>query len=106
MNHFPLHLKLTSSGEAVLQQKKFRHPGALGAFVSSVQSFSHVRLFETPWTAAHQASLSITNSQSLLKLMSKESMMPSNHFICYPFLPPSIFPSIRVISNESVPCIR
>ena len=62
----------------------------------------------TPWTAARQASLSITNSQSLLKLMSIESMMSSNHLIlCYPLLLlPSIFPSIRVFSNESVLCIR
>ena len=62
------------------------------------------RLFVTPWTAAHQASLSITNSQSLLKLMSIMSVMPSNHLIlCCPFFPlPSIFPSIRVFSNESV----
>ena len=61
-------------------------------------------LFVTPWTAALKASLSITNSQSLLKLMSIESVMPSNHFIlCHPLLlPPSIFPSIRVFSNESV----
>ena len=74
---------------------------------SSVQSLSHVRLFATPWTAAHQASLSITNSQSLLKLMSIESVMPSNHLIlCRPLLPPSIFPSIRVVSNESVLHIR
>ena len=71
---------------------------------SSVQSLSHVPLFATPWTAAHQASLSITNSQSWLKLMSIESEMPSNHLIlCRPLLlPPSIFPSIRVFSNESV----
>ena len=61
----------------------------------------------TPWTAAHQASLSITNSQSLLKLMSIESVMPSNHLIlCHPILPPSIFLSIRVFSSESVLCIR
>ena len=75
---------------------------------SSVQSLSHVRLFATPWTAARQASLSITNSQNLLKLMSIESVMPSNHLIlCRPLLlPPSIFPSIRVFSNESVLCIR
>ena len=75
---------------------------------SSVQLLSHVQLFATPWTAAHQASLSITNSQSLLKLMSIELVMPSNHLIlCCPFLlPPSIFPSIRVFSNESVLCIR
>ena len=63
----------------------------------------HVQLFTTPWTAAHQASLSITNSQSLLKLMSVVSVMPSNHLIlCHPLLLlPSIFPSIRVFSNES-----
>ena len=75
---------------------------------SSVQSLSHVQLLGTPWTAARQASLSITNSQSLLKLMSIESMMPSNHFILYfPFVfLPSIFTSIRVISNESVLHIR
>ena len=75
---------------------------------SSVQLLSHVRLFATPWTAAHQASLSITNSQSLLKLMSNVSMMPSNDFIlCCPLLLlPSIFPSIRVFSNESVLRIR
>ena len=71
--------------------------------LSSVQSLSCVQLFVTPWTAAHQASLSITNSQSLLKLMSIESVMPSNHLIfCRPLLfLPSIFPSIRVFSNES-----
>ena len=75
--------------------------------VSSVQSLSHVRLFATPWTAAHHASLSITNSWSLLKLMSIESVMPSNHLIlCHPLLLPSIFPSIRVFSNESVLRIR
>ena len=70
--------------------------------VLTVQSLSHVRLFATPWTTARQASLSITNSQSLLKLMSIESMMPSNHLIlCHPrLLLPSIFPSIRVFSNE------
>ena len=75
-------------------------------YFSSVQfnhSVSHVRLFVTPWTAARQASLSITNSQNLLKLMSIESMMPSNHLIlCHPILlAPSIFPSITVFSNES-----
>ena len=75
---------------------------------SSVQSLSHVQLFATPWTAARQASLSITNSQSLFKLMSIESVMPSNYLIlCRPFfLLPSIFPSIRVFSNESALCIR
>ena len=78
------------------------------AHFSSVQSLSHVRLFVTPWTAAGQASLSITNSWSLLKLMSIELMMPSNHLIfCHPLLfLPSTFPSIRVFSNESVLLIR
>ena len=72
--------------------------------MSSVQSLSHVQLFLTPWAAAHQASLSITNSQSLLKLMSIESAMLSNHLILfYPTrLLPSIFPSIRVFPNKSV----
>ena len=71
---------------------------------SSVQLLSHVQPFVTPWTGACQASLSITNSWSLLKLMSIESVMPSSHLIlCLPlFLPPSILPSIRVFSNESV----
>ena len=75
---------------------------------SSFQSLSHVRLFATPWTATHQASLSITNTQCLLKLMSTESVMPSNHLIlCCPlFLLPSIFPSFKVFSNESVFHIR
>ena len=72
----------------------------------SVQSLSYVRLFETPWTAACQASLSITRSQSLLKLMSIELGMPSNHLILCCLLLPSIFPSIRVFSNELVLCIR
>ena len=77
-------------------------------FAPSVQLLSRVRLFVTPWTATGQASLSITNSQRLLKLMSIEAMMPSNHFIlCHPLLlPPSIFPSIRVFSDESVLHIR
>ena len=75
---------------------------------SSVQLLSCIWLFANPWTAARQASLSITNSQSLLKLMSIESLMPSNHLIlCCPLLlPPSVFPSIRVFSNESAPRIR
>ena len=75
---------------------------------SSVQSLSRVRLFEIPWTAACQASLSITNSRSLLKLMSIKLVMPSNHLIlCVPLpLLPSIFPSIRVFSNESLLHIR
>ena len=71
--------------------------------LSYVKSLSSVRLFATPWTAARQASLSITNSQSLLKLACFESVMPSNNVIlCRPLLPPSIFPSIRVFSNELV----
>ena len=75
---------------------------------SSVQLLSLVWLFATPWTAAPQATLSITNSQSLPKLMFIESVMPSNHLIlfCSLVLPPSIFPSIRVFSNESVLPIR
>ena len=75
---------------------------------SSVQCLSRVWLFATPWTVAHQASLSITNSRSLLKLISIKSVMPSNHLIFYRplLLPPSIFPSIRVFSNESVLCFR
>ena len=76
--------------------------------LSSVQSLSHVRLFAIPWTTARQASLSITNPWRLLKLMSIELVMPSNHLIlCCPLLlPPSIFPSIRGFSNESVLLIR
>ena len=81
-----------------------------GPFLSwcSFQSLSCVWLFATPWTAACQASLSIANPQSLLKLMSMESVMPSKHLIlCHPLLfLPSIFPSTRVFSNESVLCIR
>ena len=75
---------------------------------SSVQLLSHVQLFANPWTAARQSFLSITNSQSLLKLMSTEWVMPSNHLIlCCPLsFPSSIFPSTRVFSNESVPHIR
>ena len=74
---------------------------ATGFLISSVQLFSRVRLFATPWTAARHASLSITNSRSLLKVMSTESVMPSNRLIL-----PSIFPSFRVFSNESVLHIR
>ena len=83
-------------------------PAILIIQFNSVQSFSRVRLFATPWTAACQASLSITNSQSLLKLMSIESVMPSNHLIlCHPLLLLlSIFPSIRVFPNESTLRIR
>ena len=80
----------------------------LNIFHSSVQSLSHVRLFATPWTTAHQASLSIINSWSLPKLISIESVMPSNHLIlCHTLLLlPSILPSIRVFSKESVLHIR
>ena len=76
--------------------------------LSTIQSLSHVRLFVTPWIAAHQASLPITNCWNLLKLMPIESVMPSNHLIlCRPlFLLPSIFPSIRVFSSESALRIR
>ena len=75
--------------------------------MSSVQLLSHVRLSATPWTAACQASLCIINSQSSLKVMSIESVMPSNHLIpCCPLLLPSISPSIRIFSNESVLHIR
>ena len=75
---------------------------------SSVQSLSHVQLFLTPWTASRQVSLFITNSRSLLKLMSIGSVMPINHLslCCSLLLPPSIFPSIRVFSSKSVLCIR
>ena len=80
------------------------HPGSHS--VSSVTQY--VPLFVTPWTAAYQASLPITNPQSLLKLMSIKSVMPSNYLILCPhlLLPPSILPSIRVFINESVLCIR
>ena len=76
--------------------------------IISVQLLSHVQLFVTPWTAAHQASLSITSSWSLLKIMSIESVMSSSHLIlCHPLLHlPQIFPSIRIFSSESVLCIR
>ena len=76
--------------------------------ISSLQLLSHVRLFATPWTAACQTSLSITNSRNLLKLMSIASVIPSYHLIlCHPLLLlPSIFPSIRVFSDESVLHIR
>ena len=75
---------------------------------SSFQSLSHVRLFAIPWTTTRQATLTITNYQSLLKLMSIESVMPSNHLIlCCPLLlPPSILPSIRVFSSEPTLCMR
>ena len=90
------HWSYTHRGEHSQSNALLSHP-------NSVQSLSRVWLFATAWTAARQASLSITNSWSLLKLISVESVMPSNHLIlCRPLLlPPSIFPSIRVFSNES-----
>ena len=82
-------------------------PGYTVLVVVVIQLLSHVQLFATPWTAACQASLSFTTSLSLLKHMSIEPVMPSNHLIlCRPLLPPSIFPSIRVFFNESVLRIR
>ena len=101
--------------QPVAYRKRMRHVGMFPSLslledwtLSSVQSLSRVRLFATPQTAALQASLSITNSQSLLKLMSIESVMPFNHLtLCHPLLLlPLIFPSIRVFSNESVLRIR
>ena len=92
------------------ERLKHKHPILRCQFspLNSVQSLGHVRLFVTSWTEVHQPSLSITDSQTLLKLMSIESVMPSNHLIlCYPlFFLPSIFPSIRVSSSESVLHIR
>ena len=91
------------------QAPLFSEEALLHAYVLlSVQLLSHVQLFVTPWTAAHQASLYITNSRSLLRLMSIESVMSSSHLIlCHPlFLPPSVFPSIRVFSNGLVLHIR
>ena len=88
-------------------ERKLGQPLGPHFYRCSVQSLSHVPLFATPWTAAHQASLSITNSGSLLKLMSIALVMPSNHLIlCRPLLLPSVFPSIRVFSSESVLRIR
>ena len=91
------------------QDRKPRNkPMHLSVQFSSVQSLSHVRLFVTPWIAARQASLSTTNSRSLLRFMSIKSVMPSSHIIlCHPlFLLPQIPPSIRAFSNESALCIR
>ena len=97
-------MALSSQGDEVRGEENsvLYHFLSLCALVV-VQSLSHVQLFATPWTVAHQASLSITNSWSLLKLMSIESLMPSNHLVlCHLLLLlPSIFPSIRVFSNES-----
>ena len=106
---FFLGSRITADGDC---SHEIKRPLLLGrkamTNLSSVQSLSHVRLFAIPWTAAHQVSLSVTNSRSLLKLMSIELVMPSNQLIfCGPLLlPPSIFPSIMVFSNESALCIR
>ena len=79
----------------------------LCTYVFVVQSLSHVPLFATPWTVALQASLTFTISWSLLRLMAIESVMPFNHLnLCHPLLLPSVFPNIRVVSSESVLCIR
>ena len=100
LTRFPLSEVLTKLPQGNLKEKG---KGKLFAFHPIlVQLLSHVQLFVTPWTAACQASLSFTISRSLLKLMSIESVMPSNHLIlCHPLLLlPAIFPSIRVFSNE------
>ena len=105
------HIKPLDAVRPVLLQKHQKVSESLMVSektLQSVQLLSHVRLFTTPWTTAHQASLTITNSRSLLKLMSIQLVMPSNHLIlCHPLLLlPSIFPSIRVFSNEFVFQIR
>jgi len=89
----------------MIKKKTLQKVGIEG---TSGHSLSCVQLFATPWTAAHQASLSITNYRSMLKLMSIESVMPSNHLIlcCSLLLLPSVLPSIRIFSSESVLCIR
>ena len=103
-SHFPI-VQLQKSTSLVAQTVK--HLFTMQEF-SSVQSLSRVRLFATPWIEAHQASLSITNSQSSLRLTSIESVMPSSHLIlCHPLLLlPPIPPSIKVLSNESILCMR
>ena len=102
------HIRAAKSPRHQGQGASPQPPGDLGCTVLMFKSLSRVQLFATPRTTAHQASLSITDSQSSLKLMSTESVMPSNHLIlCHPLLLlPSIFPSIRVFSNESALRIR
>ena len=102
MRRLLLGRKVMTNLDSILKSRDITLPTKVYQF-SPVQLLSRVRLFATPWTAACQASLSITNSQSLLKLMSIESVIPSNHLIlCHPLLLlPSIFPSIRVFSDES-----
>ena len=94
--------------ETTTTNPRLSYFGIYSYYSELIQSLSCVQLFVTPWTPAHQASLSITSSQSLSKLISTESVMPCNHLIlCYPLLLlPSIFSSIRVFSNESALCIR
>ena len=108
-------LEFIDVNSSVLKKTEFsnsRRLWDLGALKFSgypivVQLISHVRFFATPWTVTRQASLSFAISRSLLKLMSVELVMPSNHLIlCHPLLLPSIFPSLRVFSNESTFCIR
>ena len=101
-----LRRKVMTNLDSILKSRGIALPKKV-PLVSSVHLLSHVRLFATPWTAARQASLSITNSQNLLRLMSIESAMPSNHLIlCHLLLLPSVFPIIRIFSNESALRIR
>ena len=98
---------ITLESPALVGSLLLSHQEISNRIFSSVQLLSYVRIFATPWIAAHQASLSFTISLSLLKLMSIELVMPSNHLIlCCPLLLPSIFPTIRVFCNESVLPIR
>ena len=108
MSTLLLEINVKYNTEETFQAFCFNQLGRWTNFSQSFQSLSPVWLFVTSWTAACQASLSITNSWGLLKLMSIESVMPSHHLIlCHPLLlPPSIFPSIRVFSSESVLHIR
>ena len=114
---YPQHIVTHTHGRAPLLlstytfwKHPFTDPGGVNCnsfFVVFVQLLSHVWLFATPWTSARQASLSLTNSQSLLKLMSIGSVMPSNHLIlCHPLLLPSVFLSIKIFSSESVLHVR
>ena len=108
---YPMDCSLPGSSVHGILQARVLEWGAIAfshCYLIVIQSLSCVRLFATPWTAAYQASLSITNSRNLLKLMSIESVMPFNHLIlCRPLLfLPSIFPSIRVFSSESALRIR
>ena len=115
LDWYKIFIKIKCRGEAscsvfkACSKKSFENNTFLASFtfVVVIQSLSCVQLFATPWTAQRQTSLSFTISRSLLKLMSIESVMPSDHLIlCRPLLLPSVFPSIRVFSNESAVCIR